>query len=70
MNTAGSEYYSQVKARTAIRDLLRALRGIGYAEPQAVEVVECLLEEAGRDGLNTANLWRALERIAPIPKTQ
>jgi Holliday junction resolvasome RuvABC DNA-binding subunit len=70
MNTAGSEYYNRVKAETAVRHLIRALMGLGYAEPQAVEAAESILERAGHDGLKTELLWHALDRVAPIPKTE
>jgi len=59
-----------MKAKTAVRDLIRALMKLGYSEPKATEVAECILEEAGRDGLETSYLWSAMDHVAPIPKTE
>jgi hypothetical protein len=70
MNTGGSDSYNRMKAKTAIRRLVLAVMALGYAEPKAIEIVECLVEEAGRDGLNTKYLWNALDVVAPIPKSE
>lgn len=68
MAGVGSESYKAQKARTAVRGLILALMGIGYTEPQAVEVTETVIEEAGRDGLEVDALWRAIDHVAPIQK--
>lgn len=70
MNTAGSEYYSRVKAETAVRSLIRSLRGLGYEEAKAIEVAEDILEKARLHGLKTECLWDALDRVYPLPKTE
>lgn len=70
MNGIGSEYYNRVKAETAVRALIRSLRGLGYDEPRAIEAAEIILEKAGSDGLKTEILWHALDRVAPIPKSK
>jgi Holliday junction resolvasome RuvABC DNA-binding subunit len=66
MNGVGSEYYNRMKAQTAVRSLIRSLRGLGYEEAKAVEVVEDILEKARLHGLKTDCLWDALDRVAPI----
>lgn len=70
MNTAGSDYYNRMKADTAVRHLIRALMGLGYTEPKAVEAAESALERAGHDGLKTELLWHALDRVAPLPENK
>lgn len=68
MNGVGSEYYTRVKAETAIRSLIRSLRGLGYLEVTAIVVAEDILENARTRGLKTEHLWDALDRVAPLPK--
>lgn len=68
MQNEAGEAMKRRMARTAVRDLIRAVMAIGYDEENAVEVVETIVEEAGRDGLNVSRLWAALDAIAPLPK--
>ncbi len=63
-----SDYDKRRKAHTAVKNLISALRDIGWSEEQAVEVAETLIEDAERDGIEVRALWLAIESVAPIPK--
>lgn len=64
----GGDYYQLLKAKSAVHKLINALMGIGYDQASAVEIVECLVEDAGKDGINTQYLWPALDDVAPIKR--
>ena len=55
-------------AKLVVRGLVRAIVRIGYDENSAGEIVECLLEDAEKDGLDVRRFWKALEIVAPIDK--
>ena len=65
---SGGEHYERQKARSNVKALILAVMGIGYDEKSAVEITECLIEDAERDGIDTGRLWAALEKVAPLPK--
>lgn len=62
------DHYERMRVRAKINALIRALVGIGYDKPSAIEIVECLLEDAEKDGINTKFLWAALDYVAPISR--
>ncbi len=66
--SGGPDHNLHQKAASRVRQLIQAVRGLGYDEKSAIEIVECLVEDAGRDGIDTKHLWSALDAVAPIPK--
>jgi hypothetical protein len=64
------EHYLRVKAKRAVRSLVRAIITLGYDEATAAEIAGCTIEEAQKDGINTENLVWAVDRLYPIRKTE
>lgn len=64
-----SNYDMVRKARSAVKRLVSALMGIGYSEPEAIEVAEIVIEIAEKDGLPVQIYWEAIDVVCPIKKT-
>jgi hypothetical protein len=65
---AQSTYDKARKARSAVKQMILAFMEVGWTPDKAGEIVELILEEAEKDGIDVRRFWAALDVIAPIPK--